>query len=51
MFQSPSKVPVPDWHRQVIAECLASYQANPNEGKAWEEFEEEVLEELNRQPE
>lgn len=47
----PEQVPVPEWHRQVIAERLASYQANPNEGKPWEEFEKEVIEELKRQSE
>lgn len=50
MFQHiaahPEQVPVPDWHRQILAECLASYQANPSKGKTWEEFEEEVFKEL-----
>jgi len=45
------QVPVPDWHKQVLAERLVSYQANPNEGKLWEEFEKEVIEELERQSE
>jgi len=45
----PEQVPVPDWHRQVIAERLASYQANPNEGKPWDEFEREVIDELKGQ--
>lgn len=52
MFQDiaarSEKVSVPDWHRQVIAEHLASYQTNPSEGKEWEEFEEQVLKELER---
>lgn len=42
----PEQVPVPDWHRQVIAERLASYHANPSEGKTWEEFEAALLEKL-----
>ena len=45
----PEQVPLPDWHKQVLAERLASYQANPNAGKTWEEFEAEVLEELKHQ--
>jgi len=45
------QVPVPDWHKQVLSERLASYRANPDVGKIWEEFEEEVLEELKRQSE
>ena len=47
----PEQVPVPDWHRQVLEERLAAYQANPNEGRAWEDFEEELLEKLKRQSE
>jgi putative addiction module component (TIGR02574 family) len=44
----PEQVPVPDWHRQVLAERMASYEANPTEGKRWEEFEKEVIQELKR---
>ena len=35
----PEKVPVPDWHRQILAERLANYEASPNEGKTWEQLE------------
>lgn len=45
----PEQVPVPDWHRQILSERLASYQASA--GKSWEEFEKEVIEELKRQSE
>lgn len=38
----PEEVPVPDWHRQILAERLAAYDASPSEGKTWEEFEEEL---------
>ena len=47
----PEQVPVPDWHRQVLAERLAAYRANPSEGKPWEEVEEEIRQELKRQSE
>jgi putative addiction module component (TIGR02574 family) len=47
----PEQVPVPDWHRKVLAERIASYQANPDEGKGWEEAENEIPEELRRQSE
>ena len=45
----PEKVPVPEWHKQILDERLSSYRANPTEGKAWEEFEEELLQKLKRQ--
>ena len=40
----PEKVPVPDWHRQVLAERLANYEASPNVGKTWEQLEQELSE-------
>ena len=42
----PETVPVPDWHRQVIAERVAAYENNPTEGKPWEEVRDELLREL-----
>jgi putative addiction module component (TIGR02574 family) len=44
----PEAIPVPDWHRELIAERLAAYDANPDEGKTWEEFEEELAREIQR---
>jgi len=49
MAAHSEQVPVPDWHRQVLAECLASYQAKPNENKTWEEFEDQLIAELKGQ--
>lgn len=42
----PEAIPVPDWHREILAERLAAYDANPDEGKTWEEFEEELTREI-----
>jgi putative addiction module component (TIGR02574 family) len=44
----PEDVPVPDWHREVLEERLKAYQANPTEGRPWEEIEEEILDKLQR---
>jgi putative addiction module component (TIGR02574 family) len=38
-----SKVPVPDWHREIVNERLADYQANPKQGRSWEEVEADLL--------
>ena len=38
----PDQVPVPDWHKEILAERLAAYRTNPSEGKTWEEFEEKI---------
>ena len=46
----PEQVPVPDWHRQILAERLAAHRANPEQGKTWEAFENEVTVELNQRP-
>jgi putative addiction module component (TIGR02574 family) len=29
------QVPVPEWHRQIIRERLAAYNANPSAGQLW----------------
>jgi len=29
------QVPMPEWHRQIIRERLAAYNANPSAGRAW----------------
>ena len=34
----PEKVPVPDWHRQILDERLAAYEHDPEDGVTWEEF-------------
>jgi putative addiction module component (TIGR02574 family) len=45
----PEDVPVPDWHREILAERLAADPANEDGGKAWEEFESELAADLNKQ--
>lgn len=29
------QVPMPEWHRQIIRERLAAYNANPSAGRLW----------------
>ena len=35
-------VPVPQFHRDILAERIATFQANPNEGQEWEEVRKEL---------
>lgn len=42
----PEHVPIPDWHRRVLAERLAEYRSNPAEGRPWEEVRDELLQQL-----
>lgn len=37
------RVPVPDWHREILDERLADLQANPNAGRPWEEVRAELV--------
>jgi len=37
------RVPVPDWHREILHERLADLQANPNAGRPWEEVRAELV--------
>jgi putative addiction module component (TIGR02574 family) len=43
----PEDVPVPDWHREILAERLAANEANNDQGKDWEELEKDLTAELN----
>ena len=45
---SPDEVRVPDWHRQVVADRLKAYKADPSEGKPWEEVRNEILARLRQ---
>ena len=43
---SEGQLPIPDWHRQVLAEDEAIYKANPTEGSPWPEVKARLI----RQP-
>jgi putative addiction module component (TIGR02574 family) len=43
-----SKVPVPDWHRQIIDDRLTEYHAAPHEGQAWQQVREQLLRDLTK---
>jgi hypothetical protein len=33
---TPSQVPVPDWHREVLDKRLKDFEANPDAGESWD---------------
>lgn len=37
------RVPVPDWHREILDERLADLESNPNAGRSWEEVRSNLL--------
>ncbi|MFQ5658499.1 MAG: addiction module protein, partial [Candidatus Methylomirabilales bacterium] len=48
----PDQVPVPDWHRQVINERLAAYEADSDPQRAWEDVRDAIPSKLGgRKPE
>lgn len=42
-FEHPEEVPVPDCHRQVIAERLAAHRRGAMTSRPWSEIREELL--------
>ncbi len=38
-----AQVPVPTWHREILAERLADFEADPGGGRPWEEIEAELM--------
>lgn len=43
---TPEQVPVPDWHRRIIRERLASYRTNPDAGRSWANVRNEIADKL-----
>ena len=41
--EHPEEVPVPDWHRQVVAERLAVHRRGEITSRPWPEIRDEVL--------
>jgi putative addiction module component (TIGR02574 family) len=35
-------LPIPEWHRQILAEDEVRYQANPTEGSHWSEVKARI---------
>lgn len=48
MTAGPDKIPVPDWHLELLREREARYERDGMEGTSWEEFEKELDEILNK---
>ena len=44
----PDKVPVPEWHLDLLRERMERYERDGMEGITWEELEKELLEELTK---
>lgn len=44
----PENVPVPDWHREILAERLAGHHTDEGKGKEWDEFEKELTTNLSK---
>jgi len=45
----PESIPVPDWHREIIAERLAEYRAGKaGRGRPWAEVRRDLQDELRK---
>jgi putative addiction module component (TIGR02574 family) len=44
----PEDVPVPDWHREILAERLAAHRADSDPSAEWEDFEKDLTADLNK---
>lgn len=42
----PEDIPVPAWHREILAERLAAHRADDDKGREWEEFEKDLTADL-----
>jgi putative addiction module component (TIGR02574 family) len=39
---SPERIPVPQWHRDLLNERLDDLEANPEDGVPWEQVRDEL---------
>lgn len=39
----PDEVPVPDWHREVVAQRLAAYRRGETTSRSWSDIRDELL--------
>jgi len=42
VVSKPEQIPVPDWHRKILAERLAAYRAGKGTSRPWSEFRDEM---------
>ena len=45
---SPERVPVPDWHREVLDERLKDYEAKSDVGESWDVVRERLRDKLDK---
>lgn len=45
--EHPDDVPLPDWHREIVAERLAAYRRGETSSRPWHEVREELLARLS----
>ncbi len=43
------QVPIPEWHRRIIQERLAAYNASPGSGRSWGEVRTDIERKLRDQ--
>lgn len=44
----PEDVPVPDWHKEILAERLAAHRADDGKGREWDEIEKDLRADLTK---
>ena len=44
--ETPDQVPIPESHKQVLDQRLATYKADPNVGKPWRQVRDNILKNL-----
>jgi putative addiction module component (TIGR02574 family) len=45
--ERPEDVPVPEWHREIIAERLAAHRRGETSARSWSEVRDELLARLH----
>ena len=46
---TPDQVPIPGWHRDVLAERLKNTEKNPDAGESWDVVRDRLRDKLKKQ--
>ncbi len=48
LVEQPDRVPVPNWHREILDDRIAAHERDPDAAKPWDEVKSEILNDLRK---
>jgi putative addiction module component (TIGR02574 family) len=48
LIEQPDRVPVPEWHRQILDERIAAHERDPDAARPWDDVKSEIMSNLRK---